>query len=1007
MGMKKTLAALFCASGLVSSVCAAPLADGDAIAVDFATNNGSAAKFNIIQGGARTIASGSVVKWADGTTVADNVSITHTGGANFVRDAGGDGWTGESADTYYNAEASGDIVYPGSATVFGGLDTNLVYNVRVYALLSGGPATNQITVTGATTKSDNTGRAARWSAATLDAAGLVFSNVVPNGSGEISVSCATFYNAVVIEAVAPSVAAPTGLTTSNVAGTSFDLTWNETAGATQYNLTIATDVAFSNKLSGYDNKTIDAAGDSDPDSTVTENVSGLLYGTSYYYKVSVNTGAGTSPDSAGNVSTTVSPNITTHTFDTEPVTPTTSDWIVVSGVANPNLSRVTVTTWSVFSTWSLPAATTILTNADGTHNNSNNGRGIIESPIFTLSDAAGDKGEVTFKQSGGNTGAYLAAYVVGAGSGGSDLEIKVPNKQNTNNDTVTLDLSSYTGDNVYFRLVDGSTAGWGFVQVDDFTIQGAVDASATATRRAADVEITGYDAIADLDGSYANSPTYADAAAVISYLNSNVTATITASNPPATTPISGWADTDNYDASTPGTYTFTGTLDIGNLPSGYVDDVNTITSVTVEVVVVPALLALANGDVIAVKVGADGVSTYTGYNALLGASASQAVGTVTTWSADGTGIKTASNVGVTAAAGSVNNADTISDWLAAGSLASDGVTDLGKARADTYLTSSVSKGVIYNGTPTVTFSGLDTNLKYNVRVYAFYYNNSAIAGWEYRFDAVGKSTVSSNVATNTVRWDATTLEDAGAVLSNVEPAVDGSLAVSVNAQSGTAILSAVVIEATDGVTPAIGLEVSLEDTKLVWTVEDEVDVKEYRVVNTQTKEVIEVVVAADTDFYSVVVPEGLKVELKVIDNSGFSKSYTPQDGNVKIEIYDLQKGWNLIAVTSDDAELETLKDETVGVLWGWNGTGYEVVEAAKATDAVWVYSPLAKQVYVSGTKSDAKIDLSAGWNMVGPVADDYIPEQVDTVYAWSEIYDIIAGDSKVLIGGKGYWIFSL
>ena len=215
-------------------------------------------------------------------------------------------------------------------------------------------------------------------------------------------------------------------------------------------------------------------------------------------------------------------------------------------------------------------------------------------------------------------------------------------------------------------------------------------------------------------------------------------------------------------------------------------------------------------------------------------------------------------------------------------------------------------------------------------------------------------------------------------------------------------------DARRAVTPAIGLEVSLTGTDLVWTVEDEIDVKEYRVVNAETKEIIETVIAVDADFYSVTVPEGVEVELVVVDNTGFAKSYAPEDGNVKIEIYDLAQGWNLIAITSDDADLETLKDETVGVLWGWNGTGYEVVDTASATDAVWVYSPLAKQVYVSGTKSSTEISLTSGWNMVGPVTETQIPADADSVFSWGEkIYKTIADEQGVLIGGKGYWIFSL
>ncbi len=211
--------------------------------------------------------------------------------------------------------------------------------------------------------------------------------------------------------------------------------------------------------------------------------------------------------------------------------------------------------------------------------------------------------------------------------------------------------------------------------------------------------------------------------------------------------------------------------------------------------------------------------------------------------------------------------------------------------------------------------------------------------------------------------------------------------------------------ASTTLTPSIGLQVSQTDDELTWTVEDEIGVKEYQIF--VDGELFDIVQAVDADFYSLEVPVDAKVELKVVDESGYSKTYLPQDGNTTIEVYDLEEGWNLVAITSDKADLETLRNETVGELWGWNGSGYEVVETAKATDAVWVYSPIAKQVYISGTKSDAKIKLNLGWNMVGPVENDFIPEGADTVYSWSEVYDVIAGEDKVLIGGKGYWIFSL
>jgi PGF-pre-PGF domain-containing protein len=97
------------------------------------------------------------------------------------------------------------------------------------------------------------------------------------------------------------------------------------------------------------------------------------------------------------------------------------------------------------------------------------------------------------------------------------------------------------------------------------------------------VEITGYDSISDVDAGTAGSATYTDATAVITHLNATYTE-VTIKGTSDTVPLSlSWDDTDGYDSSTAGSYTFTAT--VGTLPEGYVDEVDTIYEVTVEVVV--------------------------------------------------------------------------------------------------------------------------------------------------------------------------------------------------------------------------------------------------------------------------------------------------------------------------------------------------------------------------------------------------------------------------------------
>jgi len=68
---------------------------------------------------------------------------------------------------------------------------------------------------------------------------------------------------------------------------------------------------------------------------------------------------------------------------------------------------------------------------------------------------------------------------------------------------------------------------------------------------------------------------------------------------------------------------------------------------------------------------------------------------------------------------------------------------------------------------------------------------------------------------------------------------------------------AATITRRDTITPAIGLEVSLEGTELVWTVEDEVNVQAYEVTYTLNGEAkTQTVLAVDADFYTVDLPEG-------------------------------------------------------------------------------------------------------------------------------------------------------
>ncbi len=208
------------------------------------------------------------------------------------------------------------------------------------------------------------------------------------------------------------------------------------------------------------------------------------------------------------------------------------------------------------------------------------------------------------------------------------------------------------------------------------------------------------------------------------------------------------------------------------------------------------------------------------------------------------------------------------------------------------------------------------------------------------------------------------------------------------------------------VTPAIGLEFVQTGSELSWTVEEEVGVKEYQIVDAITGVIIDVVTADGSGSYSLVLDSDNEVKLVVVDNSGYTQTFVPADGNILKVVYDLKEGWNLIAMPGDNADTDALKDVTVGGMWAWNGIAYETTEAPAACQGVWVYSPKTVQVVVAAEKSDAEISLQPGWNLVGPKENIKVPEAAHAVYSWNETYEELL-QGGTMIQGVGYWVFSL
>jgi hypothetical protein len=165
---------------------------------------------------------------------------------------------------------------------------------------------------------------------------------------------------------------------------------------------------------------------------------------------------------------------------------------------------------------------------------------------------------------------YLTSHVTAATISGTSATAPLSNWTET--DTYSVQPGSYT----FTATIGALPSGY----ADEVSTIATVSVEVVI----APFEITAYDALPAVNGGSSGSATYADADAVITYLTSNYTAVgITGAR--ANAPISNWTETDTYSTN-PGSYTFTAT--VGTPPSGFVDAVDTISTVSVEVVIASA-----------------------------------------------------------------------------------------------------------------------------------------------------------------------------------------------------------------------------------------------------------------------------------------------------------------------------------------------------------------------------------------------------------------------------------
>ncbi len=118
---------------------------------------------------------------------------------------------------------------------------------------------------------------------------------------------------------------PNGLSTSNVKQNAFDVSWSAVTGADQYELDVSQDSDFATYLAGYESKVL---------SVTNESVTGLLEGTTYYYRVRASNVSGVSGNSEAASVITVPGNPTVQSASAIGQAAFTANWTSMEGAGS-------------------------------------------------------------------------------------------------------------------------------------------------------------------------------------------------------------------------------------------------------------------------------------------------------------------------------------------------------------------------------------------------------------------------------------------------------------------------------------------------------------------------------------------------------------------------------------------------------------------------------------------------------------------------------------------------
>jgi carboxypeptidase D len=127
-------------------------------------------------------------------------------------------------------------------------------------------------------------------------------------------------------------------------------------------------------------------------------------------------------------------------------------------------------------------------------------------------------------------------------------------------------------------------------------------------------------------------------------------------------------------------------------------------------------------------------------------------------------------------------------------------------------------------------------------------------------------------------------------------------------------------------------------------------------------------------------------------------------------ILDLEAGWNLVSLPMvlTSASLELLQSAIVNPAWGWNGASYEEANSFTPMQGYWLYALEATSLSLAGTHPvQTQVELSQGWNLIGPLAAQSLPENDAIclpIWSWQ---DGAYQGATALLPTLAYWLYAL